>query len=110
MSKRKLKSEWQLESDKIHNYEFEILDNKTKITNMNNEEIKNGAKVLLADSFFRPKTMKELFEALNKGIKCEVVASVMEITNIKLNGWLRFEGKYQTYLSENIGWVIYEAF
>jgi hypothetical protein len=80
-----------------------------------NEKVSNEAenpalnKGAVSGSFFRPTNIKELLEELKKGVKCEVVASVMEITNIKLDGWLRFEGKYQTYLSENIGWVIYEA-
>ena len=59
------------------------------------------ANAMLADSFFRPKTRGELLEALKKGIKCEVVGSNMEITNICLDGWLKFEGKYRTLYSPN---------
>ena len=58
---------------------------------------------------FRPKTRGELRDKLKQGVKCEVVASNEEITSICLDGWLKFEGKYKTYPSENVGWVIYEA-
>lgn len=58
---------------------------------------------------FRPKTRGELLNKLKDGVKCEVVASNEEITNAMLDGWLKFEGKYKTYPSENVGWVIYEA-
>lgn len=57
---------------------------------------------------FRPKTRGELIEKLKQGIKCEVVASNEEITSIALDGWLNFQGKYKTYPSRNVGWVIYE--
>jgi len=58
---------------------------------------------------FHPKTRGELLSKLKEGVKCEVVASNEEITSLVLDGWLKFEGKYKTYPSENIGWVIYEA-
>lgn len=58
---------------------------------------------------FRPKTRGELLDKLKQGIKCEVVASNEQITSIFLDGWLNFEGKYKTYPSTNIDWVIYEA-
>lgn len=64
---------------------------------------------VLADSFFRPSTRGELLEALKKRIRCEVVGSNMEITNICLDGWLNFAGKYRTLYSPNKGWIIYEA-
>lgn len=57
----------------------------------------------------RPQTRGELLEKLQEGIKCEVVSTNEEITNICLDGWLKFQGKYKTYPSKNIGWVIYEA-
>ena len=57
----------------------------------------------------RPKTRGELLDALKQNIKCEVVASNEEITSIALDGWLKFEGKYKTHPSENVGWVIYES-
>jgi len=66
----------------------------------------NEANTLLV---FRPKTRGELLDKLKQGIKCEVVSSNEEITSICLDGWLKFAGKYKTYPSENIGWVIYEA-
>ena len=61
------------------------------------------------DAYLRPKTRGELLDALKSNIKCEVVATNVEITNILLDGWLKFEGKYKTSDSENLGWVIYEA-
>lgn len=67
----------------------------------------NDANTLSA--VFRPKTRGELLNKLKQGIKCEVVASNEEITSICLDGWLKFAGKYKTYPSENVGWVIYEA-
>lgn len=60
------------------------------------------------ETFHRPKTRGELLEKLKEGVRCEVVASNMEITNICLDGWLKFEGKYRTLWSPNRGWVIYE--
>jgi hypothetical protein len=60
-------------------------------------------------SYLRPETRGELLDALEKGIKCEVVATNEEITSICLDGWLEFEGKYKTYPSENNGWVVYES-
>ena len=68
----------------------------------------NEANTLLS-VVFRPKTRGELLDKLKQGIKCEVVASNEEITSICLDGWLKFAGKYKTYPSENVGWVIYEA-
>lgn len=65
-------------------------------------------KCKIAETFYRPTTVGDLLESLKKGIKCEVVASAVEFTNIKLDGWLKYEGCYETYLSKNIGWVIYE--
>jgi len=59
--------------------------------------------------YCRPKTRGKLVDKLKQGIKCEVVASNVEITSICLDGWLKFEGKYKTYASTNIGWVIFEA-
>jgi len=85
---------------------WRLKKNLTRVKN--NMEMENSKQTEIVN-FFRPKTVRELLEALKKGVKCEVVASVMEITNIKLDGWLKFEGKYQTYLSNNIGWVIYES-
>lgn len=58
--------------------------------------------------FFRPKTRGELLEKLKEGVRCEVVSSNMEFTNICLDGLLKFEGKYRTLWSPNVGWVIYE--
>ncbi len=58
---------------------------------------------------YRPTTRGELVEKLKQGIKCEVVASNEEITSILIDGWLNFEGRYKTYPSENVGWVVYEA-
>ena len=84
------------------------MENKSKNVN-ESTDTKTGVNTVLADSFFRPKTMAELLEALKKGIKCEVVGSNMEITNICLDGWLKFEGKYRTLYSPNKGWIIYEA-
>jgi len=78
-------------------------------TDSKKHDTPTDANNVLADSFFRPKTRGELLEALKKGIKCEVVGSNMEITNICLDGWLKFEGKYRTLYSPNKGWVIYEA-
>lgn len=63
----------------------------------------------LVDSFFRPKTRGELLEKLKQGIKCEVVASNEQITSICLDGWLKFQGRYRTLYSPNIGWIIYES-
>ena len=57
----------------------------------------------------RPKTRGELKELLKQNIDCEVVASNEEFTSICLDGWLEFEGKYNTRQSENKGWVIYYA-
>ena len=59
--------------------------------------------------FSRPKTRGELLEKLKENVKCEIVASNEEITSICLDGWLKFEGKYKTRPSINMGWVIYEA-
>jgi len=61
------------------------------------------------NSICRPKTRGELLNKLKEGIKCEVVSSNEEITSIMLDGWLKCEGKYKTYPSENDGWVIYES-
>lgn len=61
------------------------------------------------EQIHRPKTKGELLEKLKQGIKCEVVGYHEEIVNICLDGWLKFENKYKTYASENVGWVIYEA-
>lgn len=58
--------------------------------------------------YFRPKTRGELLEAMKKGITCEVAGDVLEITNLLLDGWLKFEGKYRTLYSPNNGWVLYE--
>ena len=58
---------------------------------------------------FLPTTRGELLDGLKRGMRCYVTTSNVEITNILLDGWLEFEGKYKTYPSENIGWVIYEA-
>jgi hypothetical protein len=63
----------------------------------------------MAEIIFRPKTRGELLDKLKEGIKCEVVVSNEEITSILLDGWLKFKGKYKTYPSHNLGWVIYEA-
>jgi hypothetical protein len=83
---------------------------ENKSTNVENgTTAQTDANTVLADSFFRPSTRGELLEALKKGIKCEVVGSNMEITNICLDGWLKFEGKYRTLYSPNKGWIIYEA-
>lgn len=60
------------------------------------------------ETFHRPKTRGELLEKLKEGVRCEVVATNMEITNFLLDGWLKFEGKYRTLWSPNRGWVIYE--
>ena len=60
------------------------------------------------ETFHRPKTRGELLEKLKEGVRCEVVASNMEITNLLLDGCLKFEGKYRNLWSPNIGWVIYE--
>lgn len=60
------------------------------------------------ETFHRPKTRGELLEKLKEGVKCEVVASNVEFTNICLDGWLKFEGKYRTIWSPNKGWAIYE--
>jgi hypothetical protein len=58
--------------------------------------------------YLRPKTRGELRDYLQLGIKCEVVASNVEITSICLDGWLKFKGQYKTSPSENIGWVVFE--
>jgi hypothetical protein len=76
---------------------------------MKNQENINDTKPVLTNSFFRPTSMGELLEALKKGIKCEVANNGVEAVNIKLNGWLKFEGKYRTLYSPNKGWIIYEA-
>lgn len=65
--------------------------------------------IIMKVNYLRPKTRGELLEALKNNIKCEVVATNEEITSIFLDGWLKFEGKYKTYPSENVGWVIYET-
>lgn len=57
----------------------------------------------------RPKTRGELLECLQQKIECEVVTSNVEITNIFLDGWLNYAGKYKTYLSNNCGWTIYKS-
>ena len=57
----------------------------------------------------RPKTRGELLDALKKNVKCEIIASNEGITSISLDGWVKFEGKYKTKPSENVGWVIYES-
>jgi len=57
---------------------------------------------------YRPKTRGELLEKLKQGVRCEVVSSNEEITSICLDGWLKFQGQYKVYPSENNGWVIYE--
>jgi hypothetical protein len=63
----------------------------------------------ISNTFFRPKTRGELLDKLKQKIKCEVVASNEKITSICLDGWLKFAGKYKTYPSPNLGWVIYES-
>ncbi len=63
----------------------------------------------MTSEIYRPTTRGELVEKLKQGIKCEVVASNEEITSILIDGWLNFEGRYKTYPSENVGWVVYEA-
>lgn len=63
----------------------------------------------MQNTYLRPTTRGALLSALKEGTKCEVVASNEEITSICLDGWLKFEGKYKTYPSENYGWTVYEA-
>lgn len=58
---------------------------------------------------YRPKSRGELLEKLKDGIKCEVVSSNVEITNICLDGWLKYNNQYKTTLSYNDGWTIYES-
>lgn len=81
------------------------------LENKNSEipQSQTDGNAVLADSFFRPKTMAELLDALKKGVKCEVANSGFEIVNIKLDGWLNFAGKYRTLYSPNKGYIIYEA-
>jgi len=55
----------------------------------------------------RPKTRGELIDCLKKDIECEVVTSNKETTNMLIDGWLNFAGKYKTYDSENTGWTVY---
>ena len=81
------------------------MENKTSNTEQN--EALNIA--VVSGSYLRPKTRGELLDALINNVKCEVVAHNEEITNIMLDGWLKFENKYKTYPSENRGYVIYEA-
>jgi len=57
----------------------------------------------------RPKTRGELIDCLKRGVECEIVASNEQTTNIVLDGWLNFAGKYKTRPSENVGWIIYVA-
>ena len=57
----------------------------------------------------RPKTRGEFLSKLKQGIRCEVLASNEKIESMFLDGWLNFKGKYKTYPSENVGWVVYEA-
>jgi|WetSurMetagenome_2_1015567.scaffolds.fasta_scaffold498228_1 hypothetical protein len=62
----------------------------------------------VSGSFYRPTTRGELLNKLKSGVKCEVVSTNEEISSICLDGWLNFKGQYKTYLSENIGWTVYE--
>ena len=73
------------------------------------KEQRDGVSSTLLSSIFRPKTRGELLDKLKEGVRCEVVASNKEITDICLDGWLNFKGRYKTRPSENVGWVIYEA-
>ena len=82
---------------------------KLKYMNELSKEPQGNEANTLLSVVFRPKTRGELLDKLKQGIKCEVVASNEGITSILLDGWLKFAGKYKTYPSENIGWVIYEA-
>ena len=59
-------------------------------------------------SVFRPKTMGDLRDALEKGVKCEIVSSSKEIASIYLDGWLKYSGRYKTSPSVNDGWTIFE--
>ena len=66
----------------------------------------------VSGSFSRPKTRGELYHNLMKGIKCEVVASNEEFTSLALQSLSimdKSDLKFKTTLSENAGWVIYEA-
>ena len=56
---------------------------------------------------YRPKTRGELKECLKKGIPCEVVDHVAEMTSIMLRGWLEFD-KFTIVPSETNGWVVFE--
>ena len=55
---------------------------------------------------FRPTTRGQLRNKLAKGIQCEVVASVAEMTAIMLRGWLNFQD-FTVHPSKNDGWVIF---
>jgi hypothetical protein len=70
--------------------------------------MKTKINVVQTEIIFRPKTRGELLEKLKAGVKCEVLASDEEITSICLDGWLNFAGRYKTYPSQNIEWIIYE--
>ncbi len=80
------------------------MENKKKLTDKSAAPFNNAD----GNSFLRPETRGELLSALEKNIKCEVVASNEEFTSICLRGWLQFSN-FKTYKSHNEGWVIYEA-
>jgi hypothetical protein len=56
---------------------------------------------------YRPKTRGELKDCLKKGIPCEVVGYVAEMTATMLRGWLKFD-KFTIAPSETYGWVVFE--
>ncbi len=62
---------------------------------------------MLTKPILRPQTRGELVEALNLGIKCEVVATNEEITTMLIKGQLNTP-PFKTYPSDNIGWVVYD--
>jgi hypothetical protein len=58
--------------------------------------------------YARPKTRGELRDLLKDGIKCEVVSSNAEITEVMLRCWLNFKS-FTVRQSENPGWSIFEG-
>lgn len=65
----------------------------------------------MENTIVRPKTRGELYDNLQQGIKCEVVASNESITTTLLItiGLMKKEVlNIKTYPSENEGWVVYE--
>ncbi len=96
---------WFAESKEPEFIQAEEVNYNELAVKSSNEHVEN----LFTETIFRPKTIKDLVDALKNGNKCELPSSTVERTNRSLDGHLLFKNKYITYLSKNIGWVIYES-